>query len=228
MEYMKKLYIVANWKSNKTESEAKDWLSAISRLRQGSSGQANLKNKEIIVCPSFIHLPAMKAFIEERKLPIKLGAQNISSFDEGAYTGEINGKQIREFANYVLIGHSERRLKLFEDESLIKEKVLMAKKYKLIPIFFAQDKKTFIPKDVSIVVYEPPSSISPGIPDTPENANQAAIEIKNKNSVEFVLYGGSVTSTNVKGFTEMPSIEGAIPGRASLDAKEFYKIIQNA
>jgi len=222
---MKKTFIIANWKSNKTESGVKNWLSEILILKNQA---LNLLSKEIIVCPSFIHFPAMKAYIGEQKLPIKLGAQNISPFDEGAYTGEVNGKQIKEFADYVLIGHSERRSKLFEDENLIKEKVLMAKKYKLIPIFFAQDKTTFIPKDVSIVVYEPPSSISPGIPDTPENADQAAIEIKKKNSVEFVLYGGNVTSANVKGFTEMPNIEGIIPGRASLDAKEFYKIIQNA
>lgn len=220
---MKKTFIIANWKSNKTESEAKNWLSAIVYLRN-----QELSNKEIIVCPSSIHLPAMRAYIEEQKLPIRLGAQDISSFDEGAYTGEVNGKQIKELADYVLIGHSERRSKLFENENLIKEKVLMAKKYKITPIFFVQDKTTFIPKDVAIVVYEPPSSISPGIPDTPENADSVAAYFKANFQVPNVLYGGSVTATNINSFTKMPNINGALIGRASLDAKEFYKIIQNA
>lgn len=220
---MKKIFIVANWKSNKTESEVKDWLSAMLDLK----GQ-NLLNKEIIVCPSFVHLSAMKTFIEEQKLPIKLGAQDISPFGEGAYTGAINGKQIREFADYVLIGHSERRKYLGETETMLKEKVKMANKWNLRAIFCADSEESLIPENVSIIVYEPPTAISPAPADTPENAEKAAKALKAKTSIDSILYGGNVVSENVSSFTKIDSIGGVLVGRASLDAKEFYEIIRNA
>jgi len=220
---MKKTFIVANWKSNKTEVEVKDWLFKISDLKN-----QNLSNKEIIVCPSFVYLPIMKAFIEEQMLPIKLGAQNISSFDEGAYTGEVNGRQIKDLAEYVLIGHSERRRYFTETDQILKEKVKMANKWNLKIIFCADSEESFISEGASIVVYEPPTSISPAPADTPENAEKVAKVLKVKTSKELILYGGNVTSENVSSFTKMDSISGVLVGRASLDAKEFYAIIQNA
>ncbi|KKQ21065.1 MAG: Triosephosphate isomerase [Candidatus Levybacteria bacterium GW2011_GWA2_37_36] len=223
IEYLKKIFIAANWKSNKTESEAKDWLSAMSSFKD-----QDLSNKEIIICPSFVCLPVMKAFIAERELPIKLGAQDISPFDEGAYTGAINGRQIKEFADYVLIGHSERRKYFAETETMLEEKAKMADKWGLKVIFCADNQESLIPEGVVIAVYEPPTSISPAPADTPENADKAAKAIKERFSITPILYGGNVTSENVSSFTKMDSINGILVGRASLDAKEFYKIIKNA
>lgn len=218
---MKRIFIVGNWKSNKTLGEIKSWLDAIKQFPIP-------EGKEIIICPSFVHLPAVKAFIEEQMLPIKLGAQNISPFEEGAYTGEINGKQIKEFAEYVLIGHSERRRYFSETQDLLKEKVKMANKWNLKTIFCADSEGSLIPEGVSIVTYEPPTSISPAPADTPENAEKAAKALKAKTSIVPILYGGNVTSENVSSFTQMDSIGGVLVGRASLDAQEFCTIIQNA
>jgi len=220
---MKKTFIVANWKSNKTEVEVKDWLFKISDLKN-----QNLSNKEIIVCPSFVHLPTMKAFIEEQMLSIKLGTQNISSFDEGAYTGEVNGKQIKDLAEYVLIGHSERRRYFTETDQMLKEKVKMANKWNLKIIFCADNQDSLIPEGVSIITYEPPTSISPAPADTPENAEKTAKALNVKTSVESILYGGNVTSGNVSSFTQMDSISGVLVGRESLDPLEFLQIIKNA
>ena len=100
---MKKLFIVANWKSNKTSLDAGEWLHRFMNYDLG------FMNKDVIICPSFTLLSNLKSYFLNHKSTIKLGAQDISPFDEGAYTGEINGKQIKEFADYVLIGHSERR-----------------------------------------------------------------------------------------------------------------------
>ncbi|MBI2074483.1 MAG: triosephosphate isomerase [Candidatus Levybacteria bacterium] len=222
---MKKLFIVANWKSNKVTSEVNSWLQEISNIKYQIS---NNTNKEIIVCPSFTLLVSLKSLILNHKSNIKLGAQDISPFDEGAYTGEVNGKQIKEFADYVLIGHSERQKYLLENKEMLEKKVRMAYKYGLTPIYFLQSKTDLAPDNVSIAVYEPPNSISPGIPDTPENANSAAVFIKKKSNVKYVFYGGNVTSGNVSSFTTMSAIDGVLVGRASLDAKEFTKIIQNA
>lgn len=213
---MKHLVIVANWKANKICSELREWVQQISN-----------SNREIIICPSFTLLHELHLIIKELNLPINLGAQDISSFDEGAYTGEVNGKQIKEFADYVIIGHSERRQNLKETDEMLVKKVQMAQKYLLTPIFCIQNKDTFIPEGVKIAAYEPVGAIGTGKPDTPENAEEVAKAVKEKGA-QFVLYGGSVTSVNVSGFTKMPSIDGVLVGGASLEALEFAKIIQNA
>lgn len=218
---MKSLYIVANWKSNKTIYQAEEWF----RTMNNSPVTFN-KEKEIIVCAPFTLLPKVKELTVNCKLSIVVGVQNISPFDEGAYTGEINGKQIKEFADYVLIGHSERRKYFGETEDLLKAKVKMANKYNLKTIFCADSEESFIPEGISIITYEPPTSISPAPADTPENAQKAAFALKAKNTCP-ILYGGNVTSGNVSSFTQMDSIDGVLVGRASLDAQEFYKIIKN-
>ncbi|MGH7203694.1 MAG: triose-phosphate isomerase, partial [Candidatus Levyibacteriota bacterium] len=79
---MKKLFIIANWKSNKTTLETTKWLQEISNFQFSISNE-----KEIIVCASFTSLPLLKKFIAEKNLPIQIGSQDISPFGPGAYTG---------------------------------------------------------------------------------------------------------------------------------------------
>lgn len=220
---MKNLFIVANWKANKITPEAKEWLQTINNLQL----TFNKDNKEIIVCLSFTLLPLVRELTVNSRLSIVVGAQDVSSFDEGAYTGEVNGKQVKEFADFVIIGHSERRQNFKETDEMLVKKVQMAQKYLLTPIFCIQGKDTFIPEGVKITAYEPVRAIGTGKPDTPENAEEVAKAVKEK-GVQFVLYGGSVTSENVKSFTSMPNLDGVLVGSASLDALEFAKIIQNA
>lgn len=236
--HMKKLFIVANWKSNKNISEAKEWIEEVesSKLKaEGPSGVQSNGKKEIIVCASFTLLPDLKSLIfnptgtRGLKSSIKLGVQDISPFGPGAYTGEVNGEQIKEFADYVLIGHSEQRKYFHEDTESINKKIEMALKYNINPIVCVQDEKEKIPQKVSFVAYDPAFAIGTGNPDTPENANTIAEEIKRKNNnVKYVLYGGSVNSKNVGSFTNQSSIDGVLVGGASLDAKEFLEIIKNA
>ncbi len=223
---MKKLFIVANWKSYKTSSEGLTWLEQASQIKLNLTA---ITDKEIVVCPAFTELPVIHKAVVDSSLPFKIGAQNISSFDEGQFTGEVNGKQIREFAQYVIIGHSERRKYFNEFDEALTRKVVMAQKYGLMPIYCVQNETTSIPPGVSLVAYEPPSAIGSSNPDNPENANRVAQRIKQQhNEVTFVLYGGSVTSLIVKRFTEMSLIDGVLVGGASLDAFEFVKIVHNA
>jgi triosephosphate isomerase len=221
---MNKCLIVANLKSYKNENEAKNWLEEFGKIKELN---LDLTQKEIIICPSFTQLFSFFSYFSSNNINIKLGAQNISPFDEGAYTGEVNAKQIKDFAQYVLIGHSERRTNFNELEDMLTKKVDMALKYGLNPIFLIQNQQDLIPQGVQIVAYDPTAAIGTGKPDTPENADAIAAIIKSKNNVQ-VLYGGSVTSGNVKSFTAKTNLDGVIVGGASLEAEEFLKIIKNA
>ena len=107
----KKLFI-ANWKSHKTKEEAVKFFEYV----RDNIAHIDLSNKEIIIAPPFTLLAKAKYLIDEYKLPIKLASQNVSSFPEGAYTGEISARQVKEFADYVIVGHSERRKYLHESE----------------------------------------------------------------------------------------------------------------
>mgnify|MGYP001243145967 CR=1 FL=1 len=221
---MDKLLIVANLKSYKNENEVKKWLENFKKIKEI---EQNLVNKEIIICPSFQLLFMFGLYADNKSSVINIGAQNVSSFDEGAYTGEVNAKQIKDFADFVLIGHSERRNNFGETDDMFSKKVELSLKYGLTPIFLVQGKDNYIPQGIEIIAYEPVFAIGSGNPDTPENANQIASVIKSKNNNYKVLYGGSITSENVRSFTSMVNIGGVLVGGASLDAEEFIKIIQN-
>ncbi len=232
---MKKLFIIANWKSNKTSLETKDWFQGISNF------QFPISNKEIILCPAFTLLSNLKSYIVNppageagHKSSLKLGAQDISPFESGAYTGEVSAKQIKEFADYVIVGHSERRQHFHETEEIIIKKLEMAQKYQIKPIFCISDisqihnSSFIVPKSNIIIAYEPLSAIGSGQADTPENASNIASQIKKIVGEIPVLYGGSVTSENVASFTKTPYIDGVLVGNASLDAQEFLTIIAHA
>lgn len=220
--HMKPLLIVANFKSHLTLPEAKNWLEAFSKFKIKDN------DKKIVLCPPFTLLQMFRDFINERNLPIEIGAQNISRLPEGAYTGEVNGAQIKDFATYVLVGHSERRGSFGEDESVVEEKVKMAIDYELLPILCVQDKDSKIPSKVRVVAYEPVFAIGSGNPDSPENANEIAKKIREKADFDFVLYGGSVTPENVSTFTKTSDINGVLVGTDSLDPQKFMEILENA
>jgi len=226
---MKKLFIVANWKSYKTQTEAADWLE---RFKETEFALSEIDNKEIIICPQFPLLPLMSDLMAEsqanEKLLLRLGSQNISAFEEGAFTGEVTGKLLSEFCAYTLIGHSERRKHLGETDELLAKKVITANEYNITPIFCIQNKETIIPKGVNIVAFEPIEAIGTGNPDSPEDAEFVAKFVKENNTVNTVLYGGSVNESDVKAFTSMEHIDGVLVGGASRDPEKFAQIIKNA
>lgn len=221
---MKKVFIIGNWKSNKTVAETKEWVEKIAtnRLELG-------ENKEAVVCSSYPSLSLLKHLITKEKLPLQIGAQDISAFDPGAYTGEVNASQINEFATYTIIGHSERRKYFKEDDELLTKKVQVALAAGITPVYCVDSEETVVPEGVELVAYEPLFAIGSGQPDTPEDAEKVAAAIKAKHpQVKWVIYGGSVKPENVNSFTSMPSVDGVLPGGASLDPEQFAQLINNA
>lgn len=218
---MKKTLIAANWKSNKTKSEARNWIFEVSR-------QKFPNNLEIIIFPPFTLLDFLDSFIKANDLLFKLGAQDLSPFESGAYTGEISAFQIKEFANYVLIGHSERRKFFGEDEDIVNRKIERAISQDLKPIVCISNLNQVrsLSSDKIVIAYEPLDAIGTGKPENPSLVFNTINQIKQVKNVE-VLYGGSVNSSNIKNYTSQENISGVLVGGQSLDADSFIKLINN-
>lgn len=219
----KQLWIIANWKSNKNIAEALAWIEVV-----GPNLESN-PNIKVAVCPAFTDIEEVKKTVLVGNFPLIVGSQDLSPFGDGPYTGEESARILSELVELSILGHSERRQNLGETDNLVAEKVEQARKYKINPLVCVQDKDTPVPKEVNLVAYEPVFAIGSGNPDTPDNAAKVAASIKEKYGEEVqVLYGGSVTSENVKPFLQQEEINGVLIGKASLDPEEFLKIVDIA
>ena len=127
MNKERKLIIAGNWKMNKTVAEG---LSLVRDLKRELAG---VKEVDIVVCPPFTALDAISKEILDSNL--RLGAQNMSENNFGAYTGEICAGMLKEFSvRYVSLGHSERRPYQKEADALIAKKALAVHGASLKPI----------------------------------------------------------------------------------------------
>lgn len=227
---MKKLFIAGNWKSYKGIAEANAWFDTFGKLY--TEKHPSWTNTTVILCPPYTLLPLCKERIEKDRLPLLLGGQDISAFDEGAHTGEINTHQLAELATWSIIGHSERRRDLGETDALLLQKVEKAKSQGLHVIYCVQNEVVEVPpKQVDIIAYEPPwaiSAVSGGVAQNPESANRVCEKIVHKYPNIPVIYGGSVTADNVHSFVSQEHIGGVLPGGASLDPEKFFTLIERA
>src|ERR1043165_8831127 len=127
MDKERKLIIAGNWKMNKTVAEALDLVAGIKREL------SHVKEVDIVVCPPFTALcEVSKAILNTN---IRLGAQNMSEHNFGAYTGEIAAGMLKEFSvRNVILGHSERRQYQKESDELIAKRAAAAHAASLKPI----------------------------------------------------------------------------------------------
>lgn len=122
---MRKTIIAANWKMHGSLALVQELSTALRTLSSTTV--------EVIVFPSYIYLPQLLAALS--KSAVAVGAQNVASTEQGAYTGEIAASQLQDLGcNYVLVGHSERRQLYEETNTIVAEKFARAKAAKLIPI----------------------------------------------------------------------------------------------
>ena len=237
--------IVANWKMNGSREEVDSWLRFVSTNI--------LTNKEIpcVFCPPSCYLDYSSSLIKKISSPVKLGAQNINYSNDSALTGGINSQMLKDFlTDYVLIGHSEQRDYLNEDNESLQYKIKDALIKNISPIFCIGEPKNVKDKDQTkdylrsqleildsmdsdqiTIAYEPIWAIGTG-----ENADKIYIEEVHCFIKEFcshqlnfkekvsVVYGGSVKLTNCEDILSSDEVDGLLIGGASLNPDTFTKI----
>lgn len=230
--------IVANWKMNpQTYKEAEDLAKDILK------GAEAVKDVEVVICPPFVYLPLLKDFTT--------GGQNCFYEESGAYTGEISPVMLKNLgAEYVIIGHSERRKYFNETNEAINKKIKKALELGLKVIFCVGEtaeerdggKKNEVLEnqlkeglkeidnfsDINIA-YEPVWAIGTGNNCNVAEAKDAMEFIKNivKENTR-ILYGGSVKLDNSASYIKEAGYNGLLVGGASLKPDEFVNIIKSA
>lgn len=210
--------VIANLKANKSWDEVADWIDDVAQAVTNFPGT-------VIFCPSHPFLVASFNKISQNGINLKLGAQDISRFEQGAYTGEVAASQIADLVKFAIIGHSERRQNFREDDKTLVQKADNARKVGIEPIFCVQNDQTPVPPGVTIVAYEPVFAIGTGNADTPENIRSVAQKIKEKGQCTLI-YGGSVSADNVAQLVK-ENISGVLVGATnSLDPQKFIGVLK--
>ncbi|MBI4014369.1 MAG: triose-phosphate isomerase [Candidatus Aenigmarchaeota archaeon] len=220
--------VAANWKMNKSISQSEKFVRKLKKV--------DVRNN-VIIFPSFIALPAVSQILEKERC----GAQDSFYESSGAHTGEVSPEMIKEVADYVIIGHSERRAK-GETNEILNKKVKACSAAGLKIIFCVGEKEgedshavvkkqiieglkgTDALTDFVIIAYEPVWAIGTGKTPETDEIMEAVKYIKSLYSCE-VLYGGSVNGENAEEILKI--CDGVLVGSASLDFQSFLKIARS-
>lgn len=129
---MKHYTIVGNWKMHQTPAQA---VRLTERLQKKVAPHTHVTT---VICPPFIDLSVVKKVLEDDVL--RLGAQNIHEQDEGPFTGEVSGPMLKGLAEYVIVGHSERRAYAAESDARIADKLAATVRNGFTPILCVGEK----------------------------------------------------------------------------------------
>ncbi len=208
------------------------------------------------VCVPAAYLAQVQSLVSGSRLA--LGAQDVSSHEQGAYTGEISAGMLRDFGvRYAIVGHSERRQYHGETDEQVAAKAQRALSAGITPIVCvgetlaqreADQTEQVVKRQLAavihlighciseiVVAYEPVWAIGTGKTATPDQAQavHAVLRAQLKAATEQadripLLYGGSMNAANAADLLAQPDIDGGLIGGASLKAPDFLTIIAAA
>ena len=222
---MKLKYLICNHKNKLTYNEVKQYVNELDKI--------DITKVKFIICPSIVYIYNFVKY--------KLAAQDISAYEE-VVTGDITAKQLKSLMiDYVIIGHSERRKYLNENQDILINKINNANKYdiKVIYCINSNEKnldsvKQIIKNDLevmkrylksdAIIAYEPEWAIGKEIELDYNYISEVINYIKcfvNNN----VLYGGNVNDKNIEELSKIDKIDGFLISNSSLNVTCLQKII---
>ena len=244
--------VAANWKMNPNDvGDALDLVRGIVSVARGHADRV-----EVAIFPPFPWLLSVYEVLAESG--VKLGAQDAFWEVSGAYTGEVSPAMLKGWCEWVIVGHSERRMHLGETDEMVAKKTAAALGCELNVIMCVGELSEHYDAGTSdevvtaqvraglarcsaddsarlVVAYEPVWAIGTGKSADPEHAYSTMKLIRRVVGEMIgagaarkvrVLYGGSVNSSNVQSYVELPLCDGCLVGGASLDAAEFTHIVK--
>ncbi|MCX5614037.1 triose-phosphate isomerase [Bombella saccharophila] len=248
-------FVIGNWKM---QARHEYGLELAEGVAQGLKKTPPPSHLHTILCPPFTQLSGVHDVLSKVALPddqLALGAQDCYPASSGPFTGDISPQMIKALgANYVILGHSERRQNHGETDAVIRQKVKAATAAGLTPIvcigehlaernegraasvLASQIEGSLTRGFRGIVAYEPVWAIGSGITPSHEELQRKLTLIRALLPMRLmtddirvpVLYGGSVTSVQAPSIMSIEALDGVLVGSASLEAQSFLDIITAA
>lgn len=225
--------IIGNWKMN----GARAALAEAKTIAQGAPSESQL-----VICPPTTLLMAMSELLKDS--PVQTGGQDCHPSTNGAHTGRIAAEMIADAgASYCIVGHSECRAELGDNDETLAAKTDAILRAGLVPVFCVGESlatredggaEDFVRNQLSIIkdkadkviaAYEPIWAIGTGLtPSTDEIGTMHAVIRETLGTSTPLLYGGSVNPTNAQEILAVENVGGALVGGASLKASDFLAI----
>ena len=238
--------LFANWKMNKTPSEAKLYIQEIKKILSSPEQQ-----KYFVFLAPAVCLSALQKAVQGTEFG--WGAQNSYFKDAGAFTGETSPQVLKQMGvTHCLVGHSERRQFFSETDEWVQKKGEALLKHSIQPVICVGESWQEREKGLSFqviktqlkgvlskkykegicIAYEPCWAIgtqqAAGLEQIIEMQKFIHRLCESQGLKLYFLYGGSVNQDNVKDLAGIPELQGFLIGGASLDPKVFYKLFQVA
>lgn len=242
---MRRKLVVGNWKMHGNQAANAALVSNLLRMLPAAS------HVDVVVCPPLVYLSTVHEQLVSSV--VKLGAQNVCTEMQGAFTGEVSATMLRDCGcEFVIVGHSERRQLFGESDEQVAVKASVALRNGLTPIVCVgeslaqRDAGTtlnIIGRQLSavqevlsaaelksiVIAYEPIWAIGTGRTASPEQAQVVHAFIRQQLQAQQadvvpILYGGSVKGENAQALFAQVDIDGGLVGGASLNAEEFAAI----
>jgi triosephosphate isomerase len=247
--------LAANWKQNHTWASVEEYIAALKPLLPDYFPAATLGDDdedaalplELLICAPYPYLALLGGLLDEAH--VYLGAQDVSRFPGGAYTGEVSAAMLGDLGcDYCIVGHSERRWQLGEDDTVMAQKLAHLAAEEIVPILcvgeqldvrdsggaidFTLGQLTAVKDQLAsmpelVIAYEPVWAIGMGRSASSADARHMLDAIRGWLGSELgntlagqthLLYGGSVSADNLGEYLAQPNCDGALVGGASLTA----------
>lgn len=227
------MLIILNNKSNLDSKEFDDYYESLKNV---------VSKHSLVLCPSHIYLTRVNG------ANLLLGSQNVSSFENGSYTGEVSARQLKSLGvEYAIVGHSERRNYQNEDNITIHKKIKELLNQKITPILCVGETKeekenhqtidkiykeleeslfSLPNKDQVVIAYEPIWAIGTGNTLTRGEIEDILLKIKEGYPNNKLVYGGSVNEKNIEELKDSKIIDGFLLGGLSLKIDQLKLFLE--